>query len=104
MRSRGFGTGMRVAAVVVVAVAATWSVRAFHRAPTLKVASAAITRGAIVRPIVATGTLQALRTVQVGAQVSGTIESLGADFNSIVHAGQTIAKLDPALFQAAAAE
>ena len=39
-------------------------------------------------------------TVQVGTQVSGTIQSLGADFNSIVKKGQVLARLDPSLIQA----
>ncbi|HEX5475986.1 MAG TPA: efflux RND transporter periplasmic adaptor subunit [Vicinamibacterales bacterium] len=60
-----------------------------------------VTRGDIVQTVGATGTLQAVTTVQVGAQVSGTISWLGADFNSIVHKGQLIAKLDPALMQTA---
>src|SRR5438132_4633767 len=60
-----------------------------------------VTRGDIIDTVGATGTLQAVTTVQVGSQVSGTIQYLGADFNSIVHKGQIIAKLDPALFQAA---
>src|ERR1051326_232579 len=88
-------------AVVVVSVGAAWTARAFHRPPSLAVTTAAVSEGPIVRPIVATGTLQAVTTVQVGAQVSGTIASLGADFNSIVHKGQVIANLDPALFVAA---
>jgi HlyD family secretion protein len=63
--------------------------------------TAPITRGEIVDTVGATGTLQAVTTVQVGSQVSGNISWLGADFNSIVHKGQVIARLDPALFQAA---
>ena len=59
-----------------------------------------VTTGPIVRRIVATGTLQAVTTLQVGAQVSGTIQSLGADYNSIVRTGQVLARLDPAVFQA----
>ena len=59
-----------------------------------------VTRGAIIDTVGATGTLQAVTTVQVGSQVSGNISYLGADFNSIVHKGQVIAKLDPSLFQA----
>lgn len=47
----------------------------------------------------ATGTVQAVTTVQVGSQVSGTVEWLGADFNSQVKRGQVVAKLDPAVFQ-----
>jgi HlyD family secretion protein len=59
-----------------------------------------ITRGQIIDVVASTGTLQAVTTVQVGTQVSGTIEQLGADFNSIVHKGQVIARLDPSLLQA----
>ncbi len=59
-----------------------------------------ITRGQIIDVVASTGTLQAVTTVQVGTQVSGTIEELGADFNSIVHKGQVIARLDPSLLQA----
>ena len=63
------------------------------------VTTAAITRGDVVDTVGATGTLQALTTVQVGTQVSGTIESLYADFNSLVKKGQVLARLDPSLFQ-----
>ena len=59
-----------------------------------------VTRGDIVDTVGATGTLQAVTTVQVGSQVSGNISWLGADFNSIVKKGQVIARLDPSLFQA----
>jgi HlyD family secretion protein len=61
--------------------------------------TAAVTRGAIVDAVSSTGTLQAVTSVQVGTQVSGTIESLGADFNSIVKRGQELARLDRSLFQ-----
>jgi HlyD family secretion protein len=57
-------------------------------------------RGDVVETIDATGTLQAVTTVQVGTQVSGTIKALGADFNSQVRRGQVIAQLEPSLFQA----
>jgi HlyD family secretion protein len=63
------------------------------------IVTAPVTRGSIVSAIAATGTLEAVTTVQVGSQVSGTIQSLGADFNSIVRKGQVIARLDPSLFQ-----
>jgi HlyD family secretion protein len=65
-----------------------------------KVATALVTRGAVADVVAATGTVQAVTTVQVGTQVSGTVAWLGADFNSIVHKGQVIAKLDPSLFEA----
>src|SRR5437870_4427793 len=66
----------------------------------ITVATAPVTRGEIIDTVGATGTLQAVTTVQVGSQVSGNISYLGADFNSIVHKGQVIAKLDPSLFDA----
>src|SRR5690606_33296624 len=58
-----------------------------------------ISRGDITEYVQATGTLEAQRTVPVGPQVSGTIMSLGADFNSIVKEGQVVARLDPSLLQ-----
>ncbi len=57
-------------------------------------------RGEIAEVVGATGTVEAVTTVQVGSQVSGTILSLDADFNSVVRRGQVIARLDPSLFQA----
>jgi HlyD family secretion protein len=68
--------------------------------PEVQVQTSPITRGDIVDTVGATGTLQAVTTVQVGSQVSGNIQMLGADFNSIVKKGQVIAKLDPSLFEA----
>jgi HlyD family secretion protein len=62
--------------------------------------TAPVGRGDIVDTVGATGTLQAVTTVQVGSQVSGSIQELGADFNSIVKKGQVIARLDPSLFDA----
>jgi HlyD family secretion protein len=61
--------------------------------------TARVTRGSIVDTVDATGTIQPLTTVQVGTQVSGTIKSLAADFNTRVRRGQVIAVLEPSLFQ-----
>ena len=66
----------------------------------VQVQTAALSRSDIVDTVGATGTLQAVTTVQVGSQVSGNIQWLGADFNSIVRRGQEIARLDPSLFDA----
>src|SRR5438034_3972500 len=68
--------------------------------PEIQINTSPVTRGDIIDTVGATGTLQAVTTVQVGSQVSGNIAWLGADFNSIVHKGQVIAKLDPSLFEA----
>ena len=74
---------------------------AFHATPDVQVDSARVTAGPITRRVVATGSVQAVTTVEVGAQVSGMVQSLGVDFNSFVRAGQVIARLDPSLYQAA---
>src|SRR5207248_8088907 len=59
-----------------------------------------VTRGPITQAVTATGSLNHVVNVQVGSQVSGNIAKLFADFNSQVKAGQVVAQLDPALFQA----
>src|SRR6188768_3898325 len=66
-------------------------------APTINFAR--VTRGDLAETVGATGALQAVTTVQVGTQVSGTILQLNADFNSLVRKGQVLARLDPSLFQ-----
>ena len=72
--------------------------------PELQVQSAPLTRGDIIDAVAATGTLQAVISVTVGSQVSGNIAWLGADFNSIVHKNQVIAKIDPTLFEGQVAQ
>jgi HlyD family secretion protein len=62
--------------------------------------TATVTRGPITQLVTATGTLNPVVNVQVGSQVSGNIQKLFADFNSQVKAGQVVAQIDPALFQA----
>lgn len=61
--------------------------------------TAKVDRGSIHDDVEATGTINAVTTVQVGSQVSGTISKLYADFNSRVKKGEVIAQIDPALFQ-----
>src|SRR5262249_50615796 len=62
--------------------------------------TARVERGNLRNTVTATGTLQAVTTVQVGSQSSGTISALFADFNSVVKKGQVIAQLDPSTTQA----
>lgn len=75
--------------------------RRAHAAPNFEYETTAADRGTIVAKVTATGSLSALLTVQVGAQVSGRVQDLYVDYNSPVKKGQTIAKLDPLLFEAA---
>src|ERR1044071_592204 len=63
--------------------------------------STSVTRGAITEAVTATGTLNPVVNVQVGSQISGNIQKLFVDFNSPVKAGQVVAEIDPAVFQAA---
>jgi HlyD family secretion protein len=94
----------RLIASVAGVVAVSASLAAYYRAngpadaPGYVMSAAA--RGSVVDSVEATGTVQAVTTVQVGSQVSGTIQSLHADFNSQVRKGDVIARLDPSLLQA----
>ncbi|MBZ5504125.1 MAG: efflux RND transporter periplasmic adaptor subunit [Acidobacteriia bacterium] len=60
-----------------------------------------VQKGDIQNVVQATGTINAVTTVQVGSQVSGTIQTLFADFNSHVKKNQVVAQIDPSLFQGA---
>src|SRR5713101_8171394 len=61
--------------------------------------TAKVERGEIHDVVEATGTINAVITVQVGSQVSGTISKLYVDFNSLVYKGDIVALIDPALFK-----
>jgi HlyD family secretion protein len=95
--------GVILAAVIAaVATGGLWlRHRSAARQPAIRYEATAVDRGPIRAKVTATGTVNPIKTVQVGTQVSGTIQSLGADFNSVVTAGQTVAQIDPRLFQAA---
>jgi len=62
--------------------------------------TARVEKGDIAQVVQATGTINALTTVQVGSQVSGNIAQILADFNSHVKKGQVVAQIDPAIFRA----
>jgi HlyD family secretion protein len=87
-----------LAGAIAVAVAAYYRASVSANVPRFN--TTAVIRQDIVQTVEATGTLGAVTTVQVGSQVSGTIASLHADFNSRVRKGQVIARLDPSLMQA----
>ena len=85
-------TGALVAAIATTAGLGYRRYAAAESRPSLSTAE--VSRGDVVVTVDATGTLQALTTVQVGTQVSGTIKALHADFNSHVRKGQVIAQYD----------
>src|SRR3981081_2030402 len=83
-----------VAAGLFVALSLNRSAKAQHF-------TAKVERGEINDVVEATGTINAVITVQVGSQVSGSIAKLNVDFNSRVHKGDVVALIDPALFKGA---
>lgn len=94
----------RVFAPAGLIVAATVGFGAYYTTraePAPSLTTAPVARGDVVNVVSATGTLQAVTTVQVGSQVSGTVESLQADYNSIVRKGQLLARLDASTYAAA---
>jgi HlyD family secretion protein len=89
--------------IVVVVVLLISGVAGFFylkRTPEVSFKTAKLERGTIISNVAATGNLSAVTTVQVGTQVSGTIQKLYVDYNSRVKKGQTIAEIDPSLFNA----
>ena len=59
----------------------------------------AVSRGPLVSSVTATGTVNPVKTVQVGTYVSGPVQAIDVDFNSPVRQGQRVAKIDPRPFQ-----
>jgi len=90
-----------LAAAVVIGSAAVWAMsgdgsgadsQAFRLAP--------VSQGNIKATVSSTGTLNPLKTVKVGSQVSGIIKEIYVDYNSPVHRDQIIAQIDPAFYEA----
>ena len=84
--------------VVVIGIAAAFGL---NRSSQVQHFTAKVEKGEINDVVEATGTINAVITVQVGSQVSGTIAKLNVDFNSQVHKGDIVALIDPALFEGA---
>ena len=85
----------------VVAVGGLFAIFGLNRSARAQHFTAKVELGEINDVVEATGTINAVITVQVGSQVSGTIAKLNADFNSRVHKGDVVALIDPALFKGA---
>jgi HlyD family secretion protein len=95
MRSKWIGA---LALLLAVGLIAAFSLRGGDQ---VRYLTAKVQRGDIRDEVEATGIVNAVVTVQVGSQVSGTIAKLNVDFNSHVHRGDVIALIDPALFDGA---
>jgi HlyD family secretion protein len=93
----------KIVILILVMVAVACAAVAFYllkKQPEATYRTAKVERGPLVSSVSSTGTLAAVITVQVGTQVSGTIQKLFVDFNSTVNKGEAIAEIDPALFTA----
>jgi HlyD family secretion protein len=93
-----------IAAIVAAVGAGIYYYRSDVAAETPILNSAEVTEGDVIATVEASGTLEAVTQVEVGTQVSGTIKTLGADFNSQVRKGQVVAELDPSLFETQVAQ
>ena len=85
------------ATVVVAGLVGLWFYRRAEAGNVPVYRFAAVERGNIETTVSATGTLSAVRTVQVGTQVSGQIAQIFVDFNDRVKKGQLLARIDPTL-------
>src|SRR5437764_8675855 len=89
-----------IIAAAVLLIAAFFLFSRLGRSNAAQFQTATVTRGPITQTVTATGTLNPVVNVQVGSQVAGNIQKLFADINSKVKAGDVVAQIDPALFQA----
>src|SRR5688572_328777 len=94
---------MKLAALLVLAVAAAaggwyWYEQGAAGGE-LRYRTVRVERGPMAAAVVASGTLNAVTTVQVGSQISGQVKDIYADFNTPVKKDQVIARIDPATFE-----
>ena len=89
-----------IAVVLVIVVAILAFAARKQRTPASQYFTARVESGPLRKVVNATGVVQTVVTVQVGSQVSGQVEELYADFNSVVKRGQLLAKLDARNFEA----
>jgi HlyD family secretion protein len=86
---------------IVLLLLALFATLALRRGDDIQYLTVKVQQGDIHDVVDATGTVNAVVTVQVGSQVSGSIAKLNADFNSRVHKGDVVALIEPSLFEGA---
>jgi HlyD family secretion protein len=91
-------TGIAVAVLAAIAIGYAW-LRVGNGGEHPQYRTARVERGPLTSAVAASGTLNAVTTVQVGSQISGQIREIFADFNSPVQEGQVIARIDPETFE-----
>src|SRR4051812_41468488 len=90
---------LRLSLLVVILIAAGLA-RSMSTSAEVQVSTARVTDGPMTRRVIATGSLQAVHTVDVGSQESGIVQALLVDYNSFVHAGDIVARLDSSSYDA----
>lgn len=93
-----------VASVILILILIALFIFLSRREPAPQYITQTADRGDIRATVSATGTVNAVTTVLVGTQVSGTIKALFVDYNSTVRQGQLLAQIDPASFEAQVAQ
>jgi HlyD family secretion protein len=94
---------MKILIVIVLVVAALgggWFYWSKSHTEKVEYQTADVTRGDVVQSVSATGQLNPVTNVTVSSQISGNISKVNADFNSIVTAGEVVAQIDPAPYEA----
>ncbi len=72
----------------------------FVKQGSIKYTTKPVTTATITQVVEASGTIKPINTIAVGTQVSGTVQKIYVDYNSVVKKGDLLAELDPSLFQA----
>jgi HlyD family secretion protein len=89
-----------LAVVIIAAVGGGYVYFRKQQADEVNYNTVAVARGDVKQTVTATGTLNPVKSVQVGCQVSGRISDIYVDYNSQVKAGDLIAEIDPRTYQA----
>ena len=95
---RRWGVALTAILMLAAAIGVAW----WHaeRSAAMTYVTEPVSRGAVTRTVTATGTVNPVLTIIVGSYVSGVLQSLSCDYNTVVKAGQVCAKIDPRPYQA----
>lgn len=93
-KSKHFGSLFLLVIVLIVAAGGIWYYLDSNKEAPPEYTTAPITRADVVKVVTATGTLQPVVTVEVGSQISGIIDKVLVDYNSVVKEGQVVAHID----------
>ncbi|MBE7708551.1 MAG: efflux RND transporter periplasmic adaptor subunit [Cyanobacteria bacterium SIG27] len=94
MKKRYMILGAIIAALVLLGL------MSFVKNGSTKYTTKPISKATIIQSVEASGTIKPINTIAVGTQVSGTVQKIYVDYNSVVKKGDLLAELDPSLFQA----